>query len=127
MALVSFDNHAFDEKQLYVTDADFFTLFSFPLLKGNPQTALKNPGSVVLTESTAKKYFGSAENAMNKTIDLDKRLHLKVTAIAKDVPSNSHLNFDLVVPVSNYSHDDGFNVWINNSLFHLCAVGQARK
>ena len=52
-------------------------------------------------------------------IDLDKRFHLKVTGIAKDAPSNSHLNFDLVVPLSNYIHDDGFNVWINNNLFHV--------
>ena len=42
---------------------------------------------------------------MNKVVDLDKRFHLKVTGIAKDVPSNSHLNFDLVVPISNYDHD----------------------
>jgi putative ABC transport system permease protein len=116
-ALVSFDNKAFREKKMYATDEDFFELFSFPLLIGNPQTALKNPGSVVLTESTAIKYFGSPKNAFNKTIDLDKRLHLKVTGIAKNVLSNSHLNFDLVMPLSNYVHDDGFNVWINNRLF----------
>jgi putative ABC transport system permease protein len=115
--LISFDNKAFNEKRLYETDADFFTLFSFPLLIGNPETALKNPGSVVLTEKTAKKYFGSPENAMNKTVELDKKIHLKVTGIAKDVPSNSHLNFDLVIPLSNFTHDNGFDVWINNRLF----------
>ncbi len=81
-----------------MTDEDFFTLFSFPLLRGNPETALKNPGSVVITENTAIKYFGSAEKAMDKMVDLDKRFHLKVTGIAKNAPSNSHLNFDVVVP-----------------------------
>ena len=92
-ALVSFDNKAFREKKIYATDEDFFELFSFPLLMGNPQTALKNPGSVVLSESTAIKYFGSPKNAFNKTIDLDKRLHLKVTGIAKNVSFQFTLEF----------------------------------
>jgi putative ABC transport system permease protein len=123
--MISFDKNAFNEKRLYVTDQDFFSLFSFPLLKGNAETVLKNPGSVVLTETTAKKYFGSPENAMNKMVDLDKRFHLKVTGIAKDPPSNSHLNFDLVVPISNYIHDDGFDVWINNSYFTYVLLNKA--
>jgi putative ABC transport system permease protein len=115
--LISFGNKAFNEKRLFETDGNFFTLFSFPLLIGNPENVLNNPGSVVLTENTAKKYFGSPENAMNKTIDLNKTIHLKVTGVSKDVPSNSHLNFDLVVPLSNFTHDSGFDVWINNRLF----------
>ena len=100
--LISFGNSSFNEKKVYMADSDFFSLFSFPLLKGNPATVLKDPGSVVLTETTAKKYFGSIDNAMGKVIEMDKNLQLKVTGIAKDVPSNSHLNFDLVVPLSNY-------------------------
>ena len=115
--MISFGNQAFNEKNLYVTDDDFFTLFSFPLLRGNPETALKNPGSVVITENTAIKYFGSAEKAMNKMVDLDKHFHLKVTGIAKNPPSNSHLNFDVVVPISNFTHSDGFDQWINNAYF----------
>src|SRR5579862_4525202 len=115
--LVTFGNKAFHEKHVYDADEDFFTFFSFPLLIGNAQTVLKEPGSIVLTETIAKKYFGTAENAMNKIMDVDKSLHLKVTGIAKNPPSNSHLSFDLVIPLSNYSHQDGFNVWINNNYF----------
>ena len=102
---------------MFATDADFFSLFSFPLLMGDTATVLKNPGTVVLTESTAKKYFGSAQNAMGKVIAFEKKLQLTVTGIAKDVPSNSHLSFELIFPIANYTHDDGFNVWINNGLF----------
>jgi putative ABC transport system permease protein len=115
--LVSFGEKAFNEKKVYATDADFFTLFSFPLIKGDVVTALKDPGSIVLSETTAKKYFGSIDNAMGKVVQMDKRLQLKVTGITKDVPSNSHMDFDMVIPLSNYVHDDGFNVWINNSMF----------
>ena len=113
---ITFGNKAFNEKKLYLADADFFNLFSFPLVKGNPATVLKDPGSVVLTEATAKKYFGK-DDPIGKVLELSKHLQLKVTGIAKNAPSNSHLNFDLVVPLSNYFNQDWFNVWINNNFF----------
>jgi len=115
--LVSFGEKAFNEQKVYATDPGFFKLFSFPLIKGDAATALINPNSVVLTETTAKKYFGSTEGAMGKVIQVDKNLQLKVTGIAKDVPSNSHLDFDVVFPIANYTKDAGFNIWINNGLF----------
>ncbi len=115
--LVAFGDKSFNEKKIYNVDSDFFELFTFPLLRGSASTVLKDPGSVVLTETTAKKYFGDVDNAMGKVVQLDKELQLKVTGIAKDVPSNSHLDFDLLVPISNYSNRDYFNVWINNSMF----------
>jgi len=115
--LMSIGDRSFREQKIYDVDADFFQLFSFPLIKGNPSKVLKDPTSVVLTETTAKKYFGSVDQAMGKVIELNKRLPLTVTGIAKDVPSNSHLDFDLVVPFSNYENQEGMNVWINNSLY----------
>ncbi len=99
--LVTVGDRSFQEKKVYDVDPDFFSMFSFPLIKGNAATVLKDPYSVVLTETTSKKYFGSIDNAMGKVIELDKSLQLKVTGIAKDVPSNSHLYFDLVVPLFN--------------------------
>ncbi|WP_192903885.1 ABC transporter permease [Panacibacter ginsenosidivorans] len=74
----------YEKKELDV-DTGFFSLFSFPLIKGTPATVLKNLNSVVLTESTAKKYFGSVDNAMANIITLNKEIPLKVTGIAKDV------------------------------------------
>lgn len=115
--LISFDNKSFIEKKLYVVDDGFFNMFSFDLLKGDASSVLRNPSSIVLSESTAKKYFGSIDDAMGKVVTLDKHLQLKVTGISKDVPSNSHLDFDMVVPLSNYSNQPYFKVWINNNLF----------
>jgi putative ABC transport system permease protein len=115
--LVSFGEKAFNEKKVYATDANFFSLFSFPFIKGDAVTALKDPGSIVLNQTTAKKYFGSIDNAMGKVLQMDKSLQLKVTGVVKDVPSNSHLDFDMVMPLANYIHNDGFDVWINNSMF----------
>lgn len=114
--LFSFNNTAFNEKKLYIADADFFELFSLPLIKGNAKTVLQNPASVVLTETSAKKYFGD-ENPIGKVLTLDKNKPFTVTGIAKDVPTNSHLDFDLIIPLSNYFKEEWFKGWINNSLF----------
>jgi len=115
--LVTIGNRSFHEKKIFDVDPDFFSLFSFPLMKGDAATALENPNSVVLTESTAKRYFGSIDNAMGKVVELDKSLPLKVTGIAKDVPSNSHLYFDLVVPLENYKNIGTMTSWINNGMY----------
>ncbi|MBG9377569.1 ABC transporter permease [Panacibacter sp. DH6] len=115
--LIVIGDKSFNEKNVYLADDNFFSVFSFPLLRGNVATALKEPGSIVLTETTAKKYFGSAENAMSKVLQMDKDMQLKVTAVAKDVPSNSHLSFDMVVPLSNWYNEPWFKVWINNNHF----------
>ena len=115
-ATFSIENKAFNEKKLYLVDSSFFTFFSFPLVKGDPATALKDPKSIVLTERAAKKYFGN-QDPMGKVLNWGKDFQLKVTGIAKNVPSNSHLNFDMVVPLSNYDKEEWFNVWINNNCF----------
>jgi putative ABC transport system permease protein len=115
--LIAFGNTSFNEKKVYLADPDFFSVFSFPLLRGNASSVLKEPGSIVLTATTAKKYFGSIDNAMGKVVEMDKHLQLRVTGIAKDVPSNSHLSFDLVIPLSNYYNEPWFNVWVNNNNF----------
>ncbi len=110
-------NTSFNEKKVYITDFNFFNLFSFPLIKGDAASVLKDPKSIVLTETAAKKYFGTVDNAMGKTMEMDKKYLLKVTGIAKDVPSDSHLNFDMVVPIEQSTHNNGFNGWMNNQLF----------
>ncbi|HET7118229.1 MAG TPA: ABC transporter permease [Hanamia sp.] len=115
--LIAIGNNSFHEKKVLDVDSNFFSFFTFPLIKGNPKTVLQNPHSVVLTETTARKYFGSVDNAMGKTIVMDKDLPLKVTGIAKDVPSNSHIEFDLIVPLENYKDMGTMTIWINNGIY----------
>ena len=121
--LISLGTTAYNEKNVYITDAGFFSMFSFPLVKGNAASVLKDPTSVVLTESTAKKYFGK-EDPIGKTIELDKFMQLKVTGVAKDVPANSHMNFDLVVPLTNWDSYEWMQRWINNNLFTYVKLGK---
>lgn len=114
---VTIGDRSFHEKKVLDADSNFFNFFTFPLIEGNSSTALKNPNSVVLTETTAKKYFGSVKDAINKVITLDQELQLKVTAIAKDAPSNSHFDFDMVVPLENYRDRGWMTQWINNGVY----------
>ncbi|HEY1005881.1 MAG TPA: ABC transporter permease, partial [Sphingobacteriaceae bacterium] len=114
--LVSYGEAAFMEKKVYLADDGFFGLFDFKFLRGDPADALKDPGNVVLTQSTARRYFGD-EDPMGKIITMDKEYRLKVTGITEDVPANSHLDFDVVMPLSNFSAQPWFSVWNNNSLF----------
>jgi putative ABC transport system permease protein len=89
----------FNEDNGIIVDPRFFTMFDFPLLKGNPKTFLSESGDIVITESLAKKYFGD-EDPVNKTIQLDGQNEVKVTGILKDIPGQSHIQFDFVMPFS---------------------------
>jgi putative ABC transport system permease protein len=91
------EDNSFIEKHLLVADSNFFQFFSFPLLSGDAETVLKGANKVVITQSTARRFFGS-ENAVGKILlrGLD-RIATEVTGIAKDPPSNSHIKFDMIL------------------------------
>ncbi|AKD55733.1 ABC transporter permease [Spirosoma radiotolerans] len=93
------------DKKIYLRGAqiggDFLNMFHYPLLEGEAGMALKDPYSIVLTESTAKALFGS-ENAMGKIVRFDNQNDLKVTGILQDLPTNSSLQFNYLVPFSYY-------------------------
>lgn len=115
--LFSTGDKSFHERNELDVDPTFFSAFSFPLIKGTPETVLNKLNNVVLTESTAKKYFGSVDNAMGKIITLNKTTPLTVAGIAKDVPSNSHLNFDIVTSLERYKEASWMTTWINNGVY----------
>ena len=79
------------------TDPDIFEMFTLPCLSGEPGTSLKNPNSAVLTASMALKIFGE-DNPIGKTIKLDNQTICIITGIIEDLPANSTLNFDLLIP-----------------------------
>jgi putative ABC transport system permease protein len=102
--IVTIGTNKFDEKRMYYVDSNFLPMFNYPLLRGNKATVLLAPNSVVLTEATAIKYFGGVEQAMGKSIYIDNDIvgaTLQVTGILKNVPANSHLQFDLLLPIEN--------------------------
>jgi len=83
------------EPRFYMADASFFTVFSHGFLKGDPATALANPGSVVLTQAAASKYFGD-EDPMGRVMRWNNAVDLRVTGVVENVPYNSRFRFDFV-------------------------------
>jgi len=96
----------FQEEKAVLADSTFFEVFDFPLLQGDPRTALTEPYSIVLSESTAKKYFADA-NPMGQTLLMnDAGKPVKVTGVMKDMPENSLLKADLFLSKSTSRRED---------------------
>ncbi|MCS3800661.1 ABC transporter permease [Niastella sp. OAS944] len=97
------------DKKFYLAGAqinsDFLKMFQYPLLEGNANTVLSDPYSIVLTQSTAKTLFGDA-HPIGQTVRFDNQHELKVTGILKDLPANSSLSFNYLVPFSYYEQND---------------------
>jgi len=119
--MITVGTNKFDEKNIYYADSNFLQIFNYPLLSGNVATALSSPNSVVLTEKTAKKYFGSADAATGKTIYIDndiKGSNLLVTGILKNIPSNSHLQPDMLIPMAQYDKaNNPIHGWTNFDVY----------
>jgi putative ABC transport system permease protein len=90
----------FEEQATVFADSSLFSIFGFPLIQGDPGTALKEPFSVVLSESTAKKYFGDANPIGQTMLFSDSGFNAKVTGVMKDLPENSTIRADLFVSMS---------------------------
>ncbi|MFC5410244.1 ABC transporter permease [Larkinella bovis] len=96
---IKHNNRYFYDRELYVGE-DFLTTFTFPLLEGDPKTALREPYTLVLTESTARKYFGDGP-ALGKTLMLSDTLPFKVTGVLAE-PQPSHLSFQLLLSMPTF-------------------------
>jgi putative ABC transport system permease protein len=93
--IVKHGEKQFFEDRIFYADQSFFNVFTFPIIKGNPATALKEPYTAVLTESIAEKYFGS-EDPVGKTISINYQRDYKITGVIEDVPPNSHFTFNFL-------------------------------
>ncbi|HEV7347765.1 ABC transporter permease [Telluribacter sp.] len=114
--LFGYQGKAFVEPGLYV-DPDFLTIFSFPLIKGSTNLALNEPNTVVLSEKLATKYFGN-EDPVGKVIRVSQKLDYKVVGVLKNVPANSTLKFDWLMPMADYIRENQMNgdSWENNNI-----------
>jgi putative ABC transport system permease protein len=115
--IVRINDRFFAENKILTADSGFFQLFSFPLIEGDPRTALKDPFSVVLTEKTAKRYFGE-NNAVGQMLTIGNAAQaFRVTAVAKDIPSNSHFSFNVLTSITSYPELEEFEwSWVWNAL-----------
>lgn len=96
----------FNEANFYFVDSTVFDVFTFPFLKGDPKTALARPGTIVLTESTAKRYFGD-ESPIGKLLRIEEFANFEVTGVIKDIPSQSHFRIDMMASMSTFIQFNG--------------------
>jgi putative ABC transport system permease protein len=124
--LVRKNDQNIKESRIIFADASLFEVFSFPMIAGNPKTALKNPKSVVITESIAKKYFNSIQ-VLGKTILINNRNSYKITGIIKDIPKNSHIQMDFFFPMVELDESREGNWLAHNFLTYLLLHPKAKK
>ncbi len=101
-------------QKMHFASSEFFTMFSFPITRGNSKTALSSPYSVVISEEMEQKYFPGGD-ALNKSLVMGDTLNFMVTGVMKNIPSNSHIQADMIISFSTYqalepsfSFDDGW-------------------
>jgi len=115
------DDLTLKETDAFAADASFFDVFSFPLAKGDPRTALRDPNTVVLSESLAAKCFGVQDPA-GQTIEVQlggRTISHEVTGIARDAPRNSHFRFEMLISLSTLYPNPSTNWTSNNHATYL--------
>ena len=117
-SLVKYGDKTFKEKNILYAQSSFFDLFSFPLADGKPDSTILAINHAVITEETARKYFGS-ENPMGKVITLDGANDFEVAGIVKPLPGNSHMTFDILLSYENLikSSRSWDNSWVNERVY----------
>ena len=105
-----------NERNVAHVDSTFFNVFTFPAIQGDTRTALSEPNSVVISASAANKYFGTTD-AVGKTIETNDngKTIYKVNAVIKDMPENSHFNFDFLFSMKNVNYPWG--TYLSNNFY----------
>jgi len=114
--VLRYQDKVFSEERFYSADPTFFKVFNCTFILGNPENALREPLSLVITESMANKYFGN-ENPLGKLLNADRRRDYIVTGVIKDFPSNSHFHFDFIGSMSSYPQVRHDNRWVSNNFY----------
>ena len=109
---ISYEDRVFDERRFAWADSNFFDVFDFTALRGDLKHALSKPATVVITQSTATKYFGD-DDPIGKTIRSNNSRDYEVVAVMADVPANSTFRFDFVTSIYSITDLDESVVWSN--------------
>lgn len=124
--IMKHEENIYYENRVYWADNALFDVFDFPLIRGDARSALEAPLSVVISEDTARKYFGETD-PMGKTINADSGfLLLTVTGVMENTPANTHLQADFIISLSSaYQEDLKYWSWINFYTYILLSDGHS--
>ena len=116
-----------DHHSVYV-DSTFFKVFSVSIIAGDPNTALNEPHSLVIDETTAKKYFNSTD-VVGKTLELEDHKLCKITGVIKDIPKQSHFHFSFLRPLRDGYNQNDNDDWLSNNYqsYVLARPGVSRE
>ena len=118
---IQYEDKRFVENDVYYACKDFFKVFDFPLVRGNPEEALAEPNQIVLTESMARKYFGDTD-PVGKTMMLYNDQAFQVTGVCRDVPHNSHFHFQCLASYTSTEKSND-HIWVNNGVYTYMGLG----
>lgn len=117
---IHYGEKTFVETRIAFADASLFDVFTIPLLVGNPETALVEPNTLVISSKMALKYFGG-EDPLGKTLTFDETTEYKITGVFREIPSTSHFHFDFFAALTTLEESrDTF--WLNNMSFRTYIV-----
>ncbi|HUP14370.1 MAG TPA: ABC transporter permease, partial [Niastella sp.] len=111
--LIKKGNENVQENKVIYSDPTLFDVFTLPMLDGDPTTALQAPNSIVITATTARKYFNTTQ-AAGRTFIVNNQQSYKITGVIQDIPSQSHFNFDIFVSLSTLE-ESRRNNWLSNN------------
>ena len=100
----------FNESKIFLADASFFNVFSYPLVSGDRKTCLTEANTIAISATEAKKYFGT-KNPVGQVLKMNGRMPMKITAVFEDVPENSHIKFDMLISFATVGPNWGNDNW----------------
>lgn len=105
-ASVSYGDTKFLEERMYYAEPEFLSVLKFKFIVGDPQNGIREPNRAFVSRSTAARYFGD-QDPLGKTISVDKKTDYTVVGVFEDIPQNSHLKFDILLPWENLVSESG--------------------
>ena len=109
------NNNLIKEEKLIYADSTFFKIFSVKMIQGDPATALSKPHSIILTEESSNKYFGTS-NSIGKVLITDTGESFQVTGVVEKLPANTHFNFDFLASMKTIENLES-PIWLGNQVY----------
>lgn len=121
--LIRYEDKVFNERRFLWADSTIFDVFSVPVLLGDKKTALNKPHTIAMSRSTAEKYFGTIDNAIDKVVKFEDGTEYTVTAVVEDCPQNSHFYYDVLASFITIE-DGSAEFWLQHNNFTYILLRQ---